>query len=69
VMRCRAEVSMIVRTMELQATTGRRIKLIEYCNMRRVEVAVGDQTSGRCCRLVSNEQMLSMVFSCGTHGD
>jgi hypothetical protein len=25
VMRCRAEVSMIVRTMELQATTGHRI--------------------------------------------
>jgi hypothetical protein len=35
-------------------------KADENCR-RRVEVEVGDQTSGRCCGLVGNERMLSKV--------
>jgi F0F1-type ATP synthase beta subunit len=63
------ECSRVVRTMELQSTTGCHRKLMKIATGEGGEVAIGDQTSGRCCGLVGNERMLSTVFSCGMHGN
>jgi hypothetical protein len=60
---------MVVRKTELHDTTGCHQKLMDNCNRRGGEVAVGDQTLGRRCGLVGNERMLSTMFGCGMQGN
>jgi hypothetical protein len=60
----RVGASRFVRIAELQGTTRCHVKLMEIATGGR-----SDQTSGRRCGLVGNEQMLSMAFGCGMQGN